>query len=146
MMSPIVMPAVQARVRVLEDHLHPLALLAQAAALEVGEVAALVQHAARGGPDELQDGAAGGALAAAALAHEAERLAAAHVEGEAVHRVHGADLALEHDPAGDGEVDAQVLDAHERVAAEGGGAVHAVTSAGSSSRSWSLWKHAERRP
>ena len=121
MMSPIVMRLFRLAYGSWKIICMRLRCCAQAAALEVGEVAALVEHAAGGGPDELQDGAPGGALAAAALAHEAERLAALDVEREAVHGVHGADLALEHDPAGDGEVDAQVLDADEGVFVQRGG-------------------------
>ena len=68
---------VEARVGVLEDHLHALAVLAQAAPLEVSEVVALEEDAARRRADEPQDRAAGGRLAAPALADEAERLAAA---------------------------------------------------------------------
>ena len=101
---------VEARVGVLEDHLHAAPLLAQGAAGEMREVGARVEHAPGRRADELQDGAARRALAAAALADQPERLALLDLEVDAVDRVDGAHLALEDDAAGDREVDAQVLD------------------------------------
>src|SRR5690349_729412 len=76
---------VQARVRVLKDHLHPAPHAPQVATLELGELVTLEIHAAGGGPIELQDGPTGGGLAAAALAHQAERLAATDEERDVVH-------------------------------------------------------------
>ena len=134
--------AVEAGVGVLEDHLHAAALTAQGAALEMRQVAALVEHAAGGGPDELQDGAPGGALAAAAFADQAERLAAPDLEVDAVDRVHGAHLVPKDDAAGDGEVDPEVLDRDQGLAAAGGG-THAGISA--PAISFSRWKQADRR-
>src|SRR5450759_896554 len=115
------------------------------------QVAALVEHAAGGGPDELQDSAPGGALAAAALADQAERLAAADLEVDAVDRVHGAHLVLEDDAAGDGEVDPEVLDRDQGLVAVAGGGRHVHgdgAHAGISAPAMSLsrWKQAERRP
>jgi len=128
-------------------------LLAQRPALEVGEVATFIEHAPCGGADELQDGAPRGALAAAALAHEAQGLTSSDLEVEAVDGVDSAYLALEDDAARDREVDAQVLDLYERlVAVVGGGrrarlrtrGAHAGISAPAISRS--RWKQAEARP
>ena len=67
---------VQARVRVLEDHLHLAAEAAQFAALDLRQVGAFEHHVAGGRAGELEDGLAGRALAAAGFAHEPERLAA----------------------------------------------------------------------
>ena len=92
-------------------------LAQQGAAFEVRQVAALVEHAAGGGPGELQDGAAGRALAAAAFADQAQRLTPEDLEVEPVDGVHGADLALEDDAVGDRKVDAQALDCDERLGA-----------------------------
>src|SRR5450759_436801 len=91
------------------------------------QVAALVEHAAGGGPDELQDSAPGGALAAAALADQAQRLAAADLEVDAVDRVHGSHLVLEDDAAGDGEVDPEVFDRDQGLVAVASGGRRAVS-------------------
>ena len=99
---------VQRGVRVLEDHLHLAAEEAQLVALDAAEVAAVEEHLAGGGPVELEDGAAGRRLAAAAFADQAQRLAAADEEGDAVDRLHVGDLALEDDARGDREVHLQV--------------------------------------
>ena len=56
-----------------------------------------------------------GRLAAARLAHEAERLAATHVEADAVHGLHGADLRNAEQAAADLEVLDEVLDLDERL-------------------------------
>ena len=53
------------------------------------------QHFAGGGVEEAQNGAAGGRLAAAALADQPDRLAGRHVEADAVHRPHPADRAAQ---------------------------------------------------
>ena len=63
-----------------------------------------------GGIEQAHDAARHRRLAAARLADDAERLAAVDGEGDAVHRLHGGDLLLEDDPAGDREVLLQVLD------------------------------------
>ena len=55
-------------------------------------------------------------LAAARLAHDAERLARFTVRADAVDRLHGGDLLLEDDPARDREVLRDVLDLEQGVA------------------------------
>ena len=71
---------------------------AQRAAPQPREVGAFEEHVAGVG-FELQDRAAGGRFAAARFAHQAQRLAALHVEADAVDGAHGADLALKDDAA-----------------------------------------------
>ena len=100
---------VQAVLWVLEDHLHVWAQLSQRFALECRDVLAAKHHPSRRRRVEAQDDAAGGRLAAAALAHQAERLARIDGEVEPVHRPHGAHPAAEHAPH-DREVLGEVLD------------------------------------
>ncbi len=64
--------------------------------------------------EQAHDQARRRALATTGLADEPERLAAAHVEADAVHRLHGAGLALEDHAARDREVLDQVADLDER--------------------------------
>jgi hypothetical protein len=75
---------VEAGVRVLEDHLHLAPHPAHAVAAEPGEVFAEQAHAAAGWLQELQDGATGGALAAAGLTDQTERLTLLDAEGHPV--------------------------------------------------------------
>ncbi len=112
-------------VGVLEDHLDAAADLPETAAAERGEVdgafgkggkavfvaggAGVEPDVAGSGPVELEDGAAGGRLAAARLADEAEGLAVVNGEGEAVDGLDGGDLSLNEDAALDGEVELEVL-------------------------------------
>ena len=98
--------------RVLEDDLHVAPHVAQLLARRVGDVASLEPDLARAGLDQPQDAAPGGRLAAAALADEAERLAAPDLEADAVDRVHRADLPPEH-PAMDRELLRQAADGEE---------------------------------
>ncbi len=101
---------VQRRVGVLEDHLHLAAHLAHLAAVQLGQVLAVEDDLAAGRLVELQDGAAGGGLAAAGLADQAEGLALLDVERDAVDGLDRADLALEDDALGQREVHDQVVD------------------------------------
>ena len=82
----------QAGERVLEDDLHLGAQCARSSlAVQVVDFFAVEQHLAAGLiAGQAQDGAAGGGLAAAGLAHQAHGAAAAQVEGNAVH---GLDMA-----------------------------------------------------
>jgi hypothetical protein len=80
-------------------------------------VAAEADRAARG-LEQLHDAARHRRLAAAGLADDAERLALAQREGDAVDGLHRGDFLLEDDPAGDGEVLLEVLDDEELVALE----------------------------
>src|SRR5262249_18712186 len=88
---------VQRAVGVLEDHLHAPAQRDQVAPLHAVDVLAVEQDLAGGRLLQPQDAAAGRGLAAAALAHQAQRLAAADREVDAVDRLHVADLARQHD-------------------------------------------------
>ena len=85
------------------------------ASRQPGDVAALVDDAAGGRLEQLEEAADERRLPAAGLADDAERLALAQREGDAVDRLHGRDLLLEDDPAGDREVLRQVLDDEELV-------------------------------
>ena len=94
--------------RVLEDHLQLDPRRPQLVLGEAGELLPLeVDRPARGGR-QLHDGAAGGGLAAARLAHEAEGLALGEVEADVGHRVHPASLAGR-------ELHLEVLDAEDGV-------------------------------
>ena len=107
-------PRVQRRVRVLEDHLHPAAHLAQRIPLQGGHVHPVELDPTVRGVHQPDHGSSERRLAAAGLPHQPERLAALDVERDAVHGAHGADLSLEDDPLGDREVDLQPFGAQER--------------------------------
>ncbi len=91
-MAPTVCRGFSDAVRVLEDHLHVAAERAQSALLQVRDVVALEGDLPAGRLDQPGDQAAGGGLAAARLAHQAQRLALAHVEADAVDGLDRADL------------------------------------------------------
>ena len=78
---------VQGSEGVLEDHLHVPADPAELMAGVVGDVLAREVNAAAGRSQEAKDQAAGGRLAAAALADQAERLAGLDGQVDAVDRV-----------------------------------------------------------
>ena len=107
---------VETRVRVLEDHLHLATEATEFAALDLREVGAFEANRPAGGARELEDGLAGGGFATAGFANEAERLAALHLEANAVHGPDVGDFALENDASGDGEVDLEVLHVDQRFA------------------------------
>ena len=117
--SPTISRHLHARVqraeRVLVDHLHAAADRPHARAVVAGDVLALELDLARGDVDHLQDGEARRALAAARFAHQAQRLAAAHVERHAVDRLHAADLAAHDGARHHREVDFEVLDLEDGV-------------------------------
>src|SRR5262249_26447874 len=106
---------VQRGIRILEDDLHVPRHRAQLVAAHRGDVAPLEPHAARGRLDQPQDAAAGGALAAARFADQAQRLAGREIEADAVDRVHAADLARQQATL-DREVLDQLLDAQQWLA------------------------------
>ena len=107
---------VQRGVRILEDHLHPLAQRPQLAFAEVRDVRAVEDDLAAGRLVQAQEGAADRRLAAPGLADEPERLAALDPERDAVDGLHVADVAVHHDSAPDREPDAEVVDLDERIA------------------------------
>ena len=95
---------------VLEDDLHLGAHVAHLLGVEVIDLLAVEQHLAAGlFAGQTKNGAAGGGLAAAGLAHQAHSGAALEVKGDAVHGLHITDGLVEH-AALDGEVLLQVLD------------------------------------
>ena len=92
-------PRVEAGVRVLEDHLHPARAAAQLACRSSAvEVLPSNSDPPAGRLVQPDDRPAGRALAAAGLADEPERLAAAQRERDAVDGPHVADVALEDEP------------------------------------------------
>ena len=153
------MPWVEGGKRILEDHLHAPPQRTELLVVEVRDVLAVEEHLAAGRLVEAQDRAADRRLAAARLADQAERLAAADLERDAVDGLDVADVAVEDDPALDREVELQVLEldqgavlAHDDDdrprsschSSSGTGLKHATacpgsisTSGGTSSRDWS---------
>src|SRR5262249_35568510 len=83
---------VQRGVRVLEDHLHPAPQRAHPPDAEVRDVAPFQQDLAAGGLQQAGHQAARRGLAAAGLADQAERLARADGQVDAVHRADRAHL------------------------------------------------------
>ena len=110
-------PRVERRVRVLEDHLHLATQGDHRATVQVGDVPALELDLPAGRVQQLHDRAAGGRLAAAGLADDAQCLAGHDVEGDLLDRPDVADLALEDAPAGDREVLLHPVDAKQGVLA-----------------------------
>jgi len=109
--------------RVLEDHLRLAADGLVVVAFGRLDVVAGDVAVAAGGRVEAQQRAPGGALAAAALAHQTQRLAAADLERQAIDGLHVAGHALEQQPLADGEVLCQFDDAHEGFVVGGGSVV-----------------------
>ena len=103
---------VQRRERILEDHLHPAPHLEHALARQCQQVrhrsVHAVAHGAIGGAFQANERASQGALAAAALAHQAERLAPANGQVDAVHRLDLTHYALQ-EASLDGKPGTQVL-------------------------------------
>src|SRR6185369_11682003 len=106
---------VQARVGVLEDHLHLAAQRPQLARAELADPLAVEADVAGGRLEQPHDAAAERRLAAAGLADQAERLALGDAQRDVVHGMHAGDLAREH-ALPDREVLLQALDLDERVA------------------------------
>ena len=109
---------VQGAVRVLEDHLDVTAQRAHLPRPQLRDVPALEVDRAARRVLEAGDDPAHGRLAAARLADDAEGLALAHLEVDAVDGLHGADLALQ-DPLLDGEVLLQPFDLEQHLGALG---------------------------
>ena len=86
---------VQARVRVLEDHLQAAAVRFELSAGELGDVVPVIDDLARCGLVEPDDGQPRRGLAAPRLPHQAERLASRDVERDAVYRLDVARLRTE---------------------------------------------------
>jgi hypothetical protein len=92
---------------------------------EGGEIGAVEQDAPGGRVYQPQQQLAGGGLAAATLADQAEGLAGGDGEADTIHRAHGAARPPAQEPAAQGEMLLQVLDTGQR-----GGGGHAAASAG----------------
>ena len=91
-------------------------MLAQSLALDGGQLALPLEvDLSRRWAVELQDGPAGGGLAAAALAHQTQRLALTNEEVDAIHGLDVAHVALDDDPLRDGEVHLQAFEPRTRV-------------------------------
>jgi hypothetical protein len=105
---------VQRGVGILEDHLHVAPRSANFVGTLARQVLAAKQDLAAGRAMELQDGASGGRLPAAALSDQAERLAAKDIEGDAVHCLEVARGASDADPSANGEVELQLPHLEER--------------------------------
>src|SRR5439155_840799 len=101
-------PRIERRVGVLEDGLHGAPVVAQAPALERLEVLPLEAHEASRRLLEEQHELRRGRLAAAGLAHEAERPARLDGERDVVDRPHDGRRPRE-EPAAHGEVLGEVL-------------------------------------
>src|SRR5205823_11381820 len=133
---------VQGAVGVLEDDLDAAAQRHQLAAVELGDIDAIIEDLALGRLFEPQDAAAHRGLAAAALADQPQGFAAADRQVDAVHRLDVADMAPRDEPLGHREVHPQPAHLQQwlRVGGRHGHAAPAVTSS-----SW-LRKQAESWP
>jgi len=105
---------VQARVGILEDHLHLPAQGPQLPCAEVLDSLPLEGDLAGRRLEQPHDRAAERRLAAARLAHEAERLPRLHREADVVDGVHARNLALQH-ALPDRKVLLDVLDLDKRL-------------------------------
>jgi hypothetical protein len=112
--APHGLARIQGSERVLEDHLHLAPDLPQALALEIGDLLPVEEDPAIGRVVQPHDDASQRGLAAARLPHQADRLARVDLEVDAIHGVDLADLALNEDAPGDGEVLLQPLDPDQR--------------------------------
>ena len=101
---------IQARIGILEDHLHAPPHLAQILTLERDQVLAVKIDVTGSRPVKLQNRPSGGGFAAARFADQTKRFAALNIEVETIDRVDGANLALDQDATRDGEMLDQVID------------------------------------
>src|SRR5262249_29321735 len=112
------LPRVQRGVRILEDHHHLPPDRPHLGARELRDVVAAEDQSARSGFEQSHDAAGHGRLTAARLADNAERLAFAQREADAVDRLHRGNLLLEDDSAGDWKMLEEILDHEELVPVE----------------------------
>ena len=101
---------VQRRVGILEDDLHVPAQPAQLLFGEFEDVPAFEERLTTGRLHQPQDHPAQCGLAAAGFAHQPQGLAPVNRQGDAVHRLDRADLALDDEPLRNGEMLDQVAD------------------------------------
>jgi len=99
--------------RVLKDDLHVASQAAQDRASGGAHVQPIEQHAPGRGQQQSQDGPAGSGLAAARLAHQAERFAPADLKADVVHRAHMPHHTRKQPPA-HGKVLLEVFDLQQR--------------------------------
>ena len=125
------LPRVERRVRILEDHLHLAPQRPHLARGELRDVAPVEANRSGGGLEQLQHQARGRRLAAARLADDAQRLAAANAERHVLDGVDDAAAAREH-ARGCREVLREVLDLDDRIA---DGGAHAPSPRRTASRS-----------
>src|SRR5690606_36212547 len=102
---------VQGGVRVLEDHLHAAAHPSKLLAANRREIGVFKEDVAPRRAVELENCAAGRALAASALAHQSQRLAPKDVEREPVDCFYRANLSLKNDTLRDRKVHFQISNA-----------------------------------
>src|SRR5919108_577142 len=119
--EPDPLAPVERGVGVLEDHHHLAPDRAELCTRQLRDVAPVEDDPAAGRVEQAHHAAGHRRLAAARLADDAERLALADGEGDAVDSLHRADLLLEDDPARNREVLLQVLDDEELGAVCAGG-------------------------
>src|ERR687897_3032843 len=125
------MARVQRRVRVLEDHLHATAKRTQLTLVQMCDLLAVEDDPAVDGLVEPQDRAPDRRLAAAGLADEPERLAAANLERDVVDGADVTDVPIQDETALDREVDLQPIHLDEWRA----GHAHTVATRSCSHRS-----------
>ena len=110
-------PGIEAAHRVLKDHLHVAALLAEVVLVEPAELLAREHHSAVGGFEQSEERPTGGRLATARLANEAHSLALVHLEVHAVDRTDRFLLACEprvEQVVGLGEILLEAIDIEQR--------------------------------
>ena len=86
-MSPTVMRGLSDAIGILEDHLHAPPVRQHLRRFQRRDVGSVQQDLPAGRLQQFQQGPADGRFAAAALAHQPQRLAGRDVEGHAVHRI-----------------------------------------------------------
>src|SRR5262249_22573501 len=109
---PDSLAGVQARIRVLEDHLHLAPQRPQRSGLEVADRLSVEEDVSGGRLEQADDAAAERRLAASGLADEAHRLALGNAQRDVVDGVDAGDLARQH-ALPDREVLLQALDLDE---------------------------------
>jgi hypothetical protein len=106
---------VQRRKRILEDHLHVAAQMAQLFGIELGDVAPLEPHLARCWLIDLEHSAAGRGFPAAALTDQPERLSLPDAKADVIDGMHVSDDAVEDQTASNGEIHLQIPDRNQSV-------------------------------
>ena len=92
---PDLHPWIERGVRILEDELHPAPKLSELGVRQAHQLLAVEANGPRSRLDQPEDAAPQRALAAAALADEAESFSAGYFEADSVNRFHRSDDASE---------------------------------------------------